>query len=728
MDDAEIYRPEIITEKPLKLDPELTGYATILQAAMEGGSLPVKLDEPVVRQRISNELYANASSGLRELFANEMRACHTAEKEHGAKPWIDVTINPLTRKLSIQGHDSMGISQELFVNVVRYLGRSDNFSGTEPGQFGFGLAAYTCLSDVMILETYSRKTGERFAVMGKGGVGFDILPEPKMESFGTRITITLMKEITINELLVELEKFAMFCGIDVSLVVEKRAIATNWRTFSEGVHALKRMTFEERLEDLVHSSNIYNIVQSIPVEIHEDDYELYGRFAFCQYRDARDTANEKFVFLDHTNLDKVLLLGLPVQTNLGLPFSHYILNILNERKYKPTPDRERLAQTSVDALKTDITKKLIEFFGKDEIRHPGEYATHKHRRLYRNRQFDNIRECLTERARAVLDFVDTRIVTYAGERTTIGDAMKPGTKLVRLASLKGNSPGVLQRDIPNSVIFRFVPHNNAAAVRMLGSGKCGVIDGNKYLRDNGIDANKEADVPKYVVVHMACSQELSRWHEPMRVMSNKLGRNIIRVPKNRCGRLHEIMKTTPTNYKTVVDDKHMKSGITYDSFIKRSGLASIHTSDGVMTVREAAESGKTICLVEYDLPEGVGKIESNGPLIAMAVANDIFQIVAFLEDCGVKYVIDRHTGRDGHLFRALGFDAITEITNESKFSSYCGIEHLLRTATVAQSIRDEQIKCMLVRLVNKHGMDIIPDMHPYVMYLDDKISRLQKKL
>ena len=139
-----IYKPNIITEHPLKLNSNLTGYSKLLQEAQENGMIQVKLEEEVVKQRVSHELYEKPSSGFRELFANELRACHTAKNKYGANPRIEVTINPFEKKLSIQGYDSMGMSTELFLNVGRYLGRSDNFSGKEPGQFGFGLAAYTC--------------------------------------------------------------------------------------------------------------------------------------------------------------------------------------------------------------------------------------------------------------------------------------------------------------------------------------------------------------------------------------------------------------------------------------------------------------------------------------------------------------------------------------------------------------------------------------------------------
>ena len=92
-------------------------------------------------QRISHDLYAKPESGFRELFNNEARACRTARKHHNASPRIEVSIVPSERKLIIHGIDSMGMSMDRFLNIFTVLGRSDNFDGSECGQFGLGRAA-----------------------------------------------------------------------------------------------------------------------------------------------------------------------------------------------------------------------------------------------------------------------------------------------------------------------------------------------------------------------------------------------------------------------------------------------------------------------------------------------------------------------------------------------------------------------------------------------------------
>ena len=184
------------------------------------GLIPVRMEHDVMIQRVSRDLYTGPLSGIRELYANEARACRTAKKEHGASPEIHISINEQTRQLVIHGVDSMGISQERFLEVVSVLGRSDNFDGEESGQFGMGFASYMTISDVCIVETYSRETGEKYGVMGKGGLGFEILDAPAdLDSYGTRITMTMRSDAVVKPLEWRIGHCAALSGVATSITV-----------------------------------------------------------------------------------------------------------------------------------------------------------------------------------------------------------------------------------------------------------------------------------------------------------------------------------------------------------------------------------------------------------------------------------------------------------------------------------------------------------------------------
>ena len=128
--EIKIFKPTL-EENPLPLGSEELSYAPKLQQASTGGMIKVKLEEDVVIQRVSRDLYANPKSGFREFYNNECRACRTASRIYGAKPSVEITVIPSQRKLVIQGVDSLGMSQDKFLQVYSVLGRSDNFPGTK---------------------------------------------------------------------------------------------------------------------------------------------------------------------------------------------------------------------------------------------------------------------------------------------------------------------------------------------------------------------------------------------------------------------------------------------------------------------------------------------------------------------------------------------------------------------------------------------------------------------
>ena len=213
-----IYKPAIRAETAL-VGYDNGGYAGSLPDKARDGFLAVSLESDVVTQRISRDLYASPQSGIRELYVNEVRACKEAAR-HGAKPYIHITIDAAVRSITVEGIDSMGMGWTTFRDVYAVLGRSTNFDGRTPGQFGFGRAAYTCLSDIMIMDIHSRETGERYSVMGRNGVGFQTgLPEPAdMDHFGVRISMTVRPDVTFRAIIDMLEACAMVLLMVVMLV------------------------------------------------------------------------------------------------------------------------------------------------------------------------------------------------------------------------------------------------------------------------------------------------------------------------------------------------------------------------------------------------------------------------------------------------------------------------------------------------------------------------------
>jgi hypothetical protein len=304
--------------------------AEALQQVIQNGVIPVKLEEEVVRFRVGR-LYASAASGFRELYANELRACRIARDKYGAKPRIEITANNTERTITIHGVDSLGITEERFITTLCVLGETDNIDGAEVGQFGWGMAAAATLSDSVVYETYARETGERYAFLGIAGQHFSKLPEPNLNSPGTRVTVYLRDNIDILTLLSNVRRICAYSDIDTSLVT------------------LHPSTDPETPPE--HSSpqqlNNPDIASRLPygtfVEVDDADFKLAGVF-------TPSPASQ-------SNTD-IRLLDFPVDADIPLPFDSCVLKVKDERKYPPTADRERLTDAAVENLSTRIDEKL----------------------------------------------------------------------------------------------------------------------------------------------------------------------------------------------------------------------------------------------------------------------------------------------------------------------------------------------------------------------------------
>lgn len=315
-----------------------------LKQVMENGVIPVRLEEDVVRFRVGR-LYASPASGFRELYANELRACRIARDKHGANPRIEITVNHADRMLTIHGIDSLGITENHFINTLSVLGETDNQDGTEVGQWGWGMAAAATLSDSVTYETYARETGEKYGFFGISGEHFSKLPQPNLDTPGTRVTVYLRDDINLVWLIHQIRHI---CAIaDVPTILTQTSS-------SPGEGLLQSNSVPEQI-------NEPDIALHVPadgtrVEADDDDFALVGVFEEehlrLDYYDRSQT-HSKGPIAD------VRLLSMPIEANLRFPFDACILQIKSEREYRPTADRERLTDEAAERLAAKIREHLV---------------------------------------------------------------------------------------------------------------------------------------------------------------------------------------------------------------------------------------------------------------------------------------------------------------------------------------------------------------------------------
>ena len=276
--------------------------------ASEGRFVANRMEDDAVMRRVSRDLYANPAAGLRELLANEITAARAAKKL-GADPRIEVTL--LDDRIVVWGVDSLGIERRIFDDVYTVLGRSGNFDGTTPGQFGLGRAAYVTLSDHMLLETRHRN-GDCYTVLGVEGRGFQVdLGEPDIP-YGTRITLNPREDNRMPYYMKTMvERIAGRCEIPIILTTE------------DGTER-----FEMRRLD------------------------AYGSVIAGDLPDAEYAVST-------SGSDTSYLCGMPITFQYRGKYNVSVaVDIRDERKYMPTPDRERMTEEAEEAISRLIDAEI----------------------------------------------------------------------------------------------------------------------------------------------------------------------------------------------------------------------------------------------------------------------------------------------------------------------------------------------------------------------------------
>jgi len=296
-----------------------------------------KLNEKVIIQRIAKDLYKNASSGLRELYMNSVRACRDTIKLslENYSPRITVTINEENRTLIIEDN-GIGITEQMYQQVLRELGTSSNLDGKEIGQFGMGFASYMTLSSVVIIDTMS-VNGASFKRIAKDGQSFQRLGNADRKVHGTTLSMTCYSEVDFNVLIPRFYDIARYSGIPTFLMLDGFEYVTD---NTSGINEIEQCKFND---DVLNEKT----EQCDLVDIETDDFHLIALVA---------GANNPY------NRNHVYLLNVPIQSDINLPFSWWVLNIKDERKFLPMPDRDRLREESDKKLSKIIGTEIKKYF------------------------------------------------------------------------------------------------------------------------------------------------------------------------------------------------------------------------------------------------------------------------------------------------------------------------------------------------------------------------------
>lgn len=733
-----IYRPTITEENPLALGREELSYAPKLLEASQDGLIKVKLEEDVIIQRVSHDLYANAESGFRELYNNEARACRISAKQFGASPRIEITLVPSQRKLVIHGIDSLGISQEKFLELYRYLGRTDNWEGDEVGMWGLGKASYSTLSDIMVLETFSREDGTKYAVLGKNGIGYNLLPAPQdLNEYGTRITITLRQDIRIESLLPYIARCAKFPGIETHLNLsedfEGPYYGDEEPPKKAGRYRLGPEKYEEYLKGIVEKKKYYYeaIARYIPVDIDDDEFSLHAAIVL-----KKDGTEDLGVVSSGRYVSQTYLLGTPIgSSSISLPFCAWLLNIKDERKYRPTTDRERLSEKAEELMMERLKPRVVESLSFLEARSVGEYLalSPDYQAVLRDHEELKLERYLSAECIDLCDFVNVRVKTRgSGDTLSIADLLKRSTDLFYLPSLNENKVSLVKDKLPGAVVFKLRRRSDEDTVLDLML-RHGVRLADEFISEQKLKIQKKQKTVGEVVVHEAGTGSYSwgrfecvRKHTE-RENSEALDDRTVRVPRGKMSQYLPILSTIRTNYRITVDRPWLVTGITVDDFVRRFASKKVFTSIGPLSFEEVARSTRPISIGLYSDPSLASHYHGTD-LIIFGDEDLVFELDLFLTHLGVAHEIDA-SGRKG-------FDAeIGRRYYASEFIHYADYEKpgeaeiLYSVIHIEKEVKEEKLRDLFLNAA-RHSKDPkeIREMREYVLSLNRLVEAHKDEL
>ena len=332
-------------EDPAKVEP--------LNIEEDEEEIDVGFDPDVIKAILAKHIYDDPKAGFRELYANAIRSCREAKEKYNTSPRIELIINPKTMNFAIQEYDSMGITRQTFKEILAILGKSSNFDGKNPGQFGIGIAAYYALSDTIMIETRSRETGERLCYLGRNLRKFTNITKVNPSTFdgyGSKMSLKMQnlkpdenmrKDKISNYHLLKsvftyLTELCEHSDIQTNLIIEGGKLDTHWGGPSLGTHWLGPVDIKKQLT---------NSKSAEFIEIKNDDYTLIAT-------------------TEYSRVQKCLLAGMPISfktSRIGNWFSGYVLNVLDERKYKPAASRDGFSKEAEAKLNAQFKQDIIDY-------------------------------------------------------------------------------------------------------------------------------------------------------------------------------------------------------------------------------------------------------------------------------------------------------------------------------------------------------------------------------
>lgn len=294
-----------------------------------GESIDVTINGRAVIPILADKIYKSPYSAIRELYVNEVTAVKKALRLNPAlNPEIHISINSNTRELIIKGVDSLGIDTQTFKYILAVMGNSGNNTGCETGYYGLGFYSFVKISERIIINSYSLESGEKWACIAKSALKFEKLPEGSykpLNKTGFEITLSIKNELDINTIVQRIRDISKLSGVKTKLTHDDVNIKL---TQYDNLEHYFKSCYSHFFEGNPNYSIMYK-------HINNDDFEL-----IIGHKSSNGT-----------KLQESYLINVPIE----LDFNHNVpqiclINVKNERIFKPSADRERFSEKDESIL------------------------------------------------------------------------------------------------------------------------------------------------------------------------------------------------------------------------------------------------------------------------------------------------------------------------------------------------------------------------------------------
>jgi hypothetical protein len=439
------------------------------------GNINIIINSEVIGQTLAKKIYTSWTSGLRELYNNEARACRTARKM-GAEPSIVITIDPTesSKQVIIQGVDSLGITKAMFNKVLRVIGTSGNTDGNEIGQYGMGFISYALMTDALILETWSRETDEHYAMLCDSGLKFKPIPLDTsngvntMSEYGTKLTMTCNDDVKWTQLIYNIKQLARFSNVPTKIILLDKVF---------GYTGYSREVYDEDTETGVHELDSYKTGM---------DY-LKDQHAYNWIKETSHETAEPILFYDEITIDNedyrfdgimvirqtryggvnivegnshipMLLVGTSIDSSFTVKgLQSGIINVKNERKYSPVASRDSLEDKAVAELKDQLLNDLSLYMEKYNIESVEEYNNSMTKCILASDPMYELQDYLSRGTKDISNTLNTRYSTPDKNHSSLNEMLAQGGTIIALKSLRSSLMDLLRDNIDGSIQFFRIP-------------------------------------------------------------------------------------------------------------------------------------------------------------------------------------------------------------------------------------------------------------------------------